>query len=266
MKRIATTILLCVFFLPGVSAETRVDVEAEYAFGPNISQNEACSRAEVKAKNNALRGVVGEKMTTSQIESCTDTGSDLDCTLFEDTFSFMDSGSITRTENYAKNIREEAGASVCSVSFTATVAEVSQKSDPSYFLDAEMHPSILLREGEPLQVQISLSKPSYIYIYGWFPEIEKDSFFLLSQQMTFHDKQVKGHLIFPDKHHELIAELPKGLKKDSVSEYLIILASKSKMAHGTQISRSKFFKIINSALRDSWVMDKISYKIVRNKT
>ena len=96
MKRIATTILLCVFFLPGVSAETRVDVEAEYAFGPNISQNEACSRAEVKAKNKALRGVVGEKMTTSQIESCTDTGSDLDCTLFEDTFSFMDSGSITR--------------------------------------------------------------------------------------------------------------------------------------------------------------------------
>ena len=89
MKRFVAIILLCFFSSKSIHSETRVDVEAEYAFGPNISQNEACSRAEVKAKNNALRSVVGEKMTTSQIESCTDTGSDFDCTLFEDTFSFM---------------------------------------------------------------------------------------------------------------------------------------------------------------------------------
>ena len=265
MRNIASIFLVCLFSSQSIHADTRVDVKAEYAFGPDISQNDACSRAEVKAKNNALRSVVGEKMTTSQIESCTDTGSDLDCTLFEDTFSFMDSGYITRTDNYSKNIREEAGASVCSVSFTATVAEVSQKSDPSYFLDTEMLPSILLREGEPLQVQVNPSKPSFIYIYGWFPEIEKDSFFLLSQPMNFHEKQVSGDLIFPDKNHELIAKLPRDTNKDSVSEYLIVLASKNRIAHSSEITRSKFFKIINSTPRDSWVMDKISYKIVRKK-
>jgi hypothetical protein len=265
MVKIVSAILLCVFASHGVNAETKIDVRAEYAFGPNISQNEACSRAEVKAKNNALRGIVGEKMTTSQIESCVDNGSDLDCTLFEDTFSYMDSGYITKTDNYIKNIREEAGASICSVNFTATVAKVSQKSDPSYFLDTEMLPSILLREGEPLQVHVSPSKPSFIYIYGWFPEIEKDSFFLLSQPMDFHEKQVSGNFIFPDTGHELIAMMPKDAAKDSISEYLIILASKTKMAHDLEISRSKFFKIINSTARDSWVMDKISYKIVKKK-
>ena len=74
-----------------------------------------------------------------------------------------------------------------------------------------------------------------------------------------------GDLIFPDKNHVLIAELPRDTNKDSVSEYLIVLASKNRMAHSSEITRSKFFKIINSTPRDSWVMDKISYKIVRKK-
>ena len=81
-----------------------------------------------------------------------------------------------------------------------------------------------------VQVQVNPSKPSFIYIYGWFPEIKKDSFFLLSQPMNFHEKQVTGDLIFPDKNHELIAELPTDTNKDSVSEYLIVLASKNRMA------------------------------------
>lgn len=255
--------LLSLFYANVSFAEITVDVSAEYAFGPDISQNEACGRAEVKAKNNALRGVVGEKMTTSQIESCNDTGSDFDCTLFEDTFSFMDSGHVTNIANYSKNIRAEAGASICKVSFTATVATVSQKSDPSYFLTAEMQPSILLRDGELLQVQISPSKPSYVYVYGWFPEVDKDSFFLLSETMSFHDSSVKGSFVFPDKDKELMAHLPKDTSKDAVSEYLIILASKNKMAHSSKISQRSFYKIINTAPRDSWVMDRISYKIVR---
>ncbi len=265
MHKIKTLTLLCLFSLQVAHAETKVDVSAEYAFGPDISENEACAKAEVKAKNNALRGIVGEKIINSQIETCTDTGSDLDCTLFEDTFSFMDSGYITDIGNLDKNIREEAGSSVCSVSFTATVVKVSQESDPSYFLDVKVKPSLLLREGESLQVQIKLSRPSFIYIYGWFPEIDKDSFYLLSEKMNFHEILMNGNLVFPDENHDAMVKMPDNTNLDSVSEYLIVLASKNNIAHGSIISQSKFFKIISTTPRDSWVMDKITYKIVRNK-
>ena len=68
-----------------VHAETKVQVQAAHEFGPETSENEACGKAVEKAKRKALMSVVGEKMTSSQIESCTDTGSDLNCTLFEET-------------------------------------------------------------------------------------------------------------------------------------------------------------------------------------
>ena len=57
------------------------------------------------------------------------------------------------------------------------------------------------------------------------------------------------------------------LKNDSgnVIPMNIDEASKNRMAHSSEITRSRFFQIINSTPRDSWVMEKISYKIVRKK-
>jgi len=244
-------------------ADTIVDVTDEYAFGPEMSQNEACDKAVVKAKNRALRRVVGEKITNSQIESCTDDGSDFNCTLFEDTFSFLDSGYITDTSEFSQTVRTEAGASVCTVSFKATVGKISGVPDPEFRVTTEIMPGVLLRDGEELQVVVSPTKPSYVYLLGWYPEFKKDSLVLLSKQHKFHDKLARDKVTFPDERHKLVATMPPDSVSASVSEFLVVLIAKSKIALGAEISRKDFFALINDLPRRDWAMNRVSYKIVR---
>lgn len=258
---IAVIILIVILGIQTSRAETKVDVNADFAFGPDISRNEACSRAEEKAKKNALINVVGEKITNNQFESCVDTETDLNCTIFEDTFSFLGRGAVTGMDNYSSEISEELGQSICSVRFTATVAKISQKSDPAYTIDVEILPNTFLRNGEPLEVRVKTSKPSYIYLYGWFPEVDKDTYFLISEPATFHEKLINDEVMFPGK-----AYIPDNINKKSISEYLVVLASKHSMVYSSKMSRSKFFKIINSTPRDNWVMDTVVYRIIRNKS
>ena len=261
MIRIAATIFLYLLSLQEIYAETQRKVQAAHEFGPETSENEACEKAVEKAKRKALMGVVGEKMTNSQIESCTHTGSDLNCTLFEETISFMDGGRITNEDMHSKEITEEFGKRVCVVSLTATVEIIPQKIDPSYFVKAEFLPSIVLREGEEAEVKIKFTKPSFVYLYGWFPDVDESSLFLISEKEKFHSKLIKDkQILLP-----LTVTFPKGSRKEYVSEQLIILASKQEMPFNSKMSRRRFFKMLNSTPRDSWEWDTILYKILRNK-
>ena len=259
--RIAVTILLLLFSLQAIPAETQIEVQAAHEFGPETSENEACGRAVEKAKRKALMGVVGEKMTTFQIESCTDTGSNFNCTLFEETLSFMDGGRITNEDIHSKEITKDFGKRVCAVSLTATVAKINQKIDPSYFVEANVLPSIVLRDGEEAEVQIKITKPSFIYLYGWFPDVDENNLFLISEKANFHNVLIKDkQTSFPAK-----VSFPKGSKKEHVSEQLVILASKQKMPFSSKISRKRFFKMLNSTPRNSWEWDTLLYKILRNR-
>ena len=260
--RITAAIFLLFFSSQPVHAETKVQVQAAHEFGPETSENEACGKAVEKAKRKALMSVVGEKMTTSQIESCTDNGSDLNCTLFEETISFSEGGRVTGVvEELKPKITSEFGKQVCSVSFTAIVEKIPQKTDPSYFVEADVLPSIVLRDGEEAEVQIKITKPSFIYLYGWFPDVDERNLYLISEGAKFHNKLIKNkETLFPAK-----VSFPKGSKKEYASEQLIIVASKQKMPFNSKIDQRRFFKMLGSTPRDSWELDMILYKILRNK-
>ena len=261
MIKIAITIFLYLLSSQAIHAETQRKVQAAHEFGPDTSENEACGKAVEKAKRKALMSVVGEKMTNSQIESCTDTGSDLNCTLFEETISFMDGGRITNEDIHSKEITEEFGKRVCAVSLTATVEKIPQKIDPSYFVEANVLPSIILRDGEEAKIQIKFTKPSFVYLYGWFPDVDESNLFLISEKAKSHNKLIKDkETLFPAK-----VSFPKGSKKEYVSEQLIIVASKQEMPFSSKMSRRRFFKMLTSTPRDSWEWDTLLYKILRNK-
>ena len=258
MIRIAAIIFLYLLSSQAIHAETRVPVQASHEYGPETSQNEACEKAVEKAKRKALRSVVGEEMTTSQIESCTD----LNCTLFEETISFTEGGRVTDVvEELKPEITSEFGKQVCSVSFTAIVEKIPQKIDPSYFVEAEVLPSIILRDGEEAKVQIKITKPSFIYLYGWFPDVDERNLYLISEGAKFHNKLIKNkETLFPAK-----VSFPKGSKKEYASEQLIIVASKQKMPFTSKMDQRRFFKMLGSTPRDSWELDMILYKILRNE-
>ena len=70
-------------------------------------------------------------------------------------------------------------------------------------------------------------------------------------------------MTFPDERHKLVATMPPDSVSASVSEFLVVLIAKSKIAFGAEISRKDFFALINDLPRRDWAMNRVSYKIVR---
>ena len=85
--------------------------------------------------------------------------------------------------------------------------------------------------------KIKFTKPSFIYLYGWFPDVDESSLFLISEKEKFHSKLIKDkQLLLP-----LTVTFPKDSRKEYVSEQLIILASKTGDALQLKNEQKKIF-------------------------
>ena len=67
-RKILITLLIS-FPLSAIAKEI-ISVEGMYSYGPSISQNEACDRAIMNGKNEAVRKVSGESISNDTIENC----------------------------------------------------------------------------------------------------------------------------------------------------------------------------------------------------
>ena len=61
-----------------VSAEVVVTI-GEYSYGGELSRNEGCALAKEKAKLKALEKVLGQKISSEEIESCSEVDGKTDC-------------------------------------------------------------------------------------------------------------------------------------------------------------------------------------------
>jgi len=101
-----------------------VSVEGEYSYGPNISVNEACERAIAIGKEEAVRRVSQESISSVQIEDCRQSN----CSLYEKTILLSDRNAVvTSISNFNKNIMYVNGAATCKVSFDAEIAIIQEK-------------------------------------------------------------------------------------------------------------------------------------------
>ena len=103
-KIIFTSIVFITFI---ANAQEFVSVEGQYSYGPSISQNEACERAKMSAKNEAVRRVSGENISNDTIEDCVQA----DCILFEKTWSSLGNNSVIKSiSNFTSTCGTPLGA------------------------------------------------------------------------------------------------------------------------------------------------------------
>ena len=88
-KIIFTSIIFITFI---ANAQEFVSVEGQYSYGPSISQNEACERATMNGKNEAIRRVSGESVSNDTIENCVQE----DCKLYEKTWSSLGNNTVIK--------------------------------------------------------------------------------------------------------------------------------------------------------------------------
>ena len=243
-----------------------VSVEGQYSYGPDISDTIACERAKMSAKNEAVRRVSGENISNDTIEDCVQA----DCILFEKTWSSLGNNSVIKSiSNFTKTIVEELGKNTCKVKFDAKVEVIRENVNKDFYITTDFgikkkifkaSSSKSAKDGDTLKMKINVSKPAYLYVYGWYPIDNENK---LVKVISYpQNTEVKKSYNFPPngEAYFLISETNE---QNYASEYLLLIASKQKIDLGKDIDFDDMKKILYDIPIVNWAIKRISYTVKR---
>jgi len=256
-----------------VMAEERV-VQGEFFFGPDMGEGPACAAAEQRAKQEALRQVLGERFSVSEQLSCregragADAGTDnTDCVYNRLLWSEID-GDIKRAERLGRpEVVVVPGATRCTVRMRVVVDLPAQQPDPGFDFEASLS-SISLRAKESVRFAVRPSAPMHMAIFSWAPAHDKTSV-----TRIFPNSFDTNALLRPAQENRIPSELgaqrygftvsfPAGLKQDFVDEYLIFVATKAPVAWLERYEFERFKARLREIAPPEKRVVKHSYRIV----
>ena len=190
-------ILLFIFLNKQVFSEW-INSSGKYYIDRNISISEACQNALVKSKNNALRKALGERITSQQLEVCTDNSQKNECELYRNTFNFLDGGLITDISDEKESIIEDFPQKYCLVSLRANIKKFQTKPDFNYTINVNLNNKSIINEGDEISISGEVNKNSYLTILGWYPDLNKDYYYKIYPNKYTNNISFKGSFIIPD--------------------------------------------------------------------
>ena len=104
-----------------------------------------------------------------------------------------------------------------------------------------------------------ISKPAYLYVYAWY----QDNANKLEHVISYPQYgDVKQSYNFPPS-GEAYFLISDSKKKNSSSEYLLLIASKQKINLGKNIDFDNMKKLLYNIPKTNWTKQRISYTVIR---
>ena len=230
------------------------DVKADVFFGPDMSRNQACDNAREAAKAKAIALVNGENISADQSMHCRQFASTLReqaCEVHRNALALIE-GRIRKSELISKTVKTVQGAQMCTVSMVVDVVPPAVDADPGFDMRVELNRSSF-RAGDALEINITPASPMYVSVFNWRPAFSRDNVVRLFPNDFEKNNFIKAVLRLPsaaaDKadSFELEWQAPAGLDKDSMSEWVIVVATKKPMpwlaVYGIQRFKEKLLEI-----------------------
>lgn len=263
--------IACALVIPLGFASTEVrETTGEFLFGPDMGVTPACDAAEQKAKQEALRQVLGERFSVSEQLSCREGRAgidDTDCVYNTFLWSEID-GDIKEAQRLGEPlIDKQPGASRCRVRMRVVVDVPATAPDPGFDFQASLT-SIRLRSNESVAFTVRPSVAMHLAVFSWAPSHDRstvarifpndfDTSGLLQPQHVNHIPSEQGA-----RHYGFQVSFPSNVKQDFVDEYLIFVATKRPMPWLTHYTFEQF----RARLREMSPADKRvvkhSYRII----
>ena len=267
---VSSTSILLIFFsvtsFAGV-AQSRKGEGMSY-WDDRTSRKEACDKAELEAKNDVLRKLGLESLSSNQIEACTDSGDKANCELYQSTFNTISGGFIKNFEVLEKS-RGGKDNKFCVVKLIAEAIKFEGKHDSDFVVNADIGNSRRFFEGENLVINLQLSKKAYVNVLGWYPDIDKENYIRLYPNLYDKEILLQNTFNIPSKENSnkyaLSIGFPEELKKDETQEFIIVLATKKKFAILNNIKVSELLTRLDDLGKANWYMQKIGYSVLRKK-
>ena len=213
-----------------------VDVKADFYFGPDLSRNQACDNAREAAKAKAVALVTGESIAADQSMHCKQVANatrDQGCEVHRHALTLVE-GRVRKSELISETVKTVPGAQICSVTMVVDVLPLAIDTDPGFDLRVDLNRHSY-RVGDALQISITPSSPMYISVFNWRPAFKRDNVVRLFPNEIEKNNLIKGAIRLPsgatDKPYvfELEWLAPAGEDKDSMSEWVIVVATKKPM-------------------------------------
>ena len=251
---------LIIFFLFNFAASAEVAItEGSYVYSGNISENEACSLAKERAKLKALEKVIGQKISSEEMENCSEVDGKTSC---ERNQFFLSSfnGEITQLKELKKNIEiikienSDEQSYICKIKIQAEVTKTIQTLDKSFDFNVKLNEKNF-KDGDELRIDLILNKPVYLTVFQILPYETKDyqvhKIFpnsldnknYLSDKSVTLPKKAKYEIFFPNN-----------LNKRSVDEYLFFIASEKNIDWLEKYTKIEDLK--NAYIREKFIIYK----------
>ena len=255
--------------LSPVKADVR-EVSGEFLFGPETSESKACEAAEQKAKQEALRQVLGERFSWSEQLSCREgtAGKDnTDCVYNTFLWSEVD-GDIKKAQLVSGPfVFETIGAKRCVVRMKVEVIQPDLLADPGFDIQVRLS-SIRLKAEESLSFFVKPSAPMYLAVFAWAPSFDRE----LVTRIFPNAVDLDGYLKVPEgtsipseagsRHYSFHVSFPKNVKLDYVDEYLIFVVTKRPIAWLESYAFEEFRARIREISPPDKRVVKRSYRII----
>jgi len=228
-----------------------VQVTEEYAWGGEVSQNEACRRAEERAKSKAVASVLGELVSVEEQMLCRSTSGKTDdtCEFNQMSWSVIE-GDIRGVREIKRLEAEKRGdkAWACVLTLDVDVVVPTRKPDPNFQVRSEMFflvpdarraarmrdkiPRKSFHVDDEFVFEVKSTEPAHMALFGWLPNDDNKVYRMDSEATQPNCGQ--GAPTQPLK-GKMVESYCIGLKwsdaykdsKKSYDEWLILVATKT---------------------------------------
>lgn len=257
------------FFTPGLHAEVR-EVAGEFFFGPDTSEKQACEAAEQRAKQEALRLVMGERFSSSEQLSCKDGAAGIDNTqCVYNTFRWTEiEGDIKQAIRLGQQVDKQMGSSRCTVSMRIVVDVPKLQPDPSFDFQVKLNTN-RLRAKEAVNFQILPSSDMHMAVFAWAPSHDAATVSKIFPNAFDNQSLLAARVNHPIPsesgvtRYQFEVDLPQGTQQDFVDEYLIFVATTTPVAWLEEYDFEKFRSRLREISPPQKRVVKQSYRVIR---
>ena len=221
--------ILIIFFVTLSAFAEVVETEGSYTYAGDISRNEGCSLAKERAKLKALEKVLGQTISSEEMENCSEVDGKTNC---ERNQFFLSSfnGDLTSIRQLKRDIQTERLSNgeeiyICKIKIRAKVTKTTKTLDSSFDFNVKLNEKNF-RDGEELKIDIELNKPFYLTVFQILPYEKKDyQVYKLFPTELEQDNFLNGNSFSLPQNAKYQIYFPNVSNKNSVDEYLVFIAS-----------------------------------------
>ena len=201
--------------------------KGDYVIHSEITEAEACRKAESRAKLNAIQSFSGEYVSSDTFMSCQEKGDTVNCPIHTFTWAMWDGlirGIRDRTVRVTENLQDQR---VCRVILEARVTSRSEPSDPNFDVRVDLS-NPLLRDGDPLVITVDPTQEMFVNI---LLEEHENKLTLIFPNEFDLDSKITGRTPIPigDK-YSIVARFPADLSGNEIEEVIHVLTTPQKLA------------------------------------